>query len=267
MPETPENLSKIFNMPAGDMMEKLGFLTTEQVQQSGRKQAFMVAIRNAMTAGTVAKDDVRIPQFKGNPDFLGLAKKSDIDLLKLTEALGIPDMAVQSANELIAAHQGVNAPTDTIKVPFIGQIHSALYGNKDLTQASLTIQQTIRAAETMLRLQSGKTDPTFHGKKGEFNMDNSRDDARLQHIQNFHKAVSTAESGLAAGAPLEGIGGHKSHIAQAFTDAAAMFSAAKKPGTEQKIDTIVAQVQQVAAHYDAQLQLPTGPAPVIPGIA
>ena len=255
-PQTPVALGKIFNMPTGDMMEKLGIITPEQVAESGRKQGYMLAIRDAINAGTVAANNPLLPQFKGAPDFLGLAKKSDDDLLLLTEDLDISTVAVEMAQTIIETRVGVNQPGEKLQVPFIGAIHNTLYGNRDLSQASLCIQQAIRASDSAIRMQEGLSDPTAHAKKREFGFKNDKDDSRVKDAVFLHEAISTQESTTQPGKIVD-VSNFKEALGAVFAAASDMFASAGKPEIAEK-------VKLVATHYTAQLKDAPGAAPTTP---
>jgi hypothetical protein len=253
---TPEQLGKIFNMPLGDMMEKLGIITPAQVAESGRKQAYMIVIRDEIKAGRIAADDDAIPQFKGAPDFLGLASKSEDALEGMCKVKGIPHEAFEAAEILVNTRQGVNKQDEQFPVPFIGMIHNKLYGNVALTQASLCIQQAIRASETALRLQEGTADPAAHSKKREFNFPNDKDDARVRYAVELHRKLSTLESATIPGTKIN-IADLKGLLPAVFADAVGLFTAAGKPD-------IATQVRSVATFYAARINGTLSAAPAAP---
>lgn len=242
-PIPPEELATIFDLPSGMAMEKLGVLTKAQVAQSGKIQAAMLAIKNKLQSGGVAEKLVKeqVGNFKGSIDFLGLASKQD-NIPAILDALGISAEELAVAQGVIDRREGVNIEGDAIIIPPMGQIHNKLYVDHPTNQGFLTVQQSIRAANTALRLARGDVDPDMHERRREFTFPNDRDDVRLQVIQTVHQALSYEESKGA------GVGGDPSYLAtygekikQGFADAADMFEAAEK---EQ-----IAQYVRRAANY------------------
>jgi hypothetical protein len=173
-------------------MSKLGVLSKEQVEKSGKVQAAMLAVKNKIQSGELSESDAQLilGEFRGQTDFMSLCFK-DIDRTLID--LDVTDTELKAAQAVVDNREGVNKPDDAIKLPPIGMIHGKLHISRDLAQAFLVAQQSVRAANCEYRLASGQSDPAIHETRREFNFDNSRDDQRLQDIQSAHKKLSVNE--------------------------------------------------------------------------
>ncbi len=242
---SPEQLREIFSGPLGPMLGKMGVLSEEQQDQSGQKQALMVAVRNAVELGYLEEAD--LPSFKGNVDFLGLAGMNDAEVSALLEKGQIDDKEMRLAQRLVDSAAGVNAQNEMYKLPFIGQIHAKLHGNFGVSQAALTMQQAIRASETAQRLANGETDPSQFESKREFNYSNPNDLPQTQNAVAVHKAVAEIERDT----PEKTVGvlpeDTAHHLAQVYRDAAQMFDDAGY--------TTLAENARIVASNDPFLQL------------
>ena len=218
---TPSQLRDIFSGPLGPMLGKMGVLSEEQQALSGQKQALMVAVRNAVELGYLEEAD--LPSFKGNVDFLGLAGMDDAQVSALLEKGQIDDKEMRLAQRIVDSSAGVNAPEETYKLPFIGQIHAKLHGNFEVSQAALTMQQAIRASDTALRLASGETDPGQFENKREFNFSNPNDLPETKNAVAVHKALAEIERDAVENTVAVFPEDAAHHLANVYGDAAKMF--------------------------------------------
>jgi len=169
-----------FSKPLGPMLEAQGILSPEQVEQSGRAQAYMIAVRNALEeekidiATVIHETNVK----KGDPNKpnFGVFSQCDTEsqrqyFLKrvglnsshLDAALKIVDDANNNSSNVNQGHE--------IEVTPIGFIHMDLHAKNienfgDIKQSALLAQRAIDAADALDRLNNEQTNAALGAKRG-----------------------------------------------------------------------------------------------------
>lgn len=161
----------ILNKPTGDALEAAGFLTSDQVDQSGQVQALMIAIRDKAEAdpafnANAVKTIGEMGSGSNAINFFKMLGKSDADLTMIKTTLAITDADVTAGRKVVEdARAGRGSVNDgkNIEVPGMGQIHKARFadsieGFKAMDQGFLIAQRGIEALRAYNRIQLGAHD-------------------------------------------------------------------------------------------------------------
>lgn len=246
-----------FNTYIGGILQNLGLLTKEQDAESGKKQAFMMAVRQALYDGKVDLKTLKSEGFSvrsGKVNFVSIATWPDEKVERLRRVANISDDDVAAQQARVDARKGVNDRNERHPVPMIGEVQDALYGISSARHAGVAAQQAIRAAATFLQPNLNQDD---FDKKGEFNFSNPNDPDGVTKNTALHKEISIAKK--------DGIALDNSYPAQideAFARAEKMFrearqhtAAAKLRKAKELVDT------HLASHRPGAAPAPGGPAP------
>lgn len=259
-----------FSKPLGPMLEAQGILSAEQVEQSGRAQAYMIAVRNALEeekidiATVIHETNVK----KGDPNKpnFGVFSQCDTEsqrqyFLKrvglnnshLDAALKIVDDANKNSSNVNQGHE--------IEVTPIGFIHMDLHAKNienfgDIKQSALLAQRAIDAADALDRLNNEQTNAALGAKRG-FKLWGDESPMLKDIVETCQTLNECETNGTTPDKNL------RVHIVAAFDEASAIFENAGYPQLADNITAVKVNVLGIpefqSQRRDATIEAPENP--------
>lgn len=190
---TVQDFCAVFDKPLGLIYEKSGIIDAGQVEENGRIQSELLALRDALYDENNTPIEARIallPKFKNKPDLAALVTDPGLRT-EISNSLALSIEAFQRAQDIVNRHAGVNPDLSRIPVPLIGFIHEKKANvdpgakNAALTGQSLArlLVQVERLTETGADLEKAQ-ERIFHS---------DRDPAALQTLQQIREGLLSLE--------------------------------------------------------------------------
>ncbi len=191
---SPEQLHDICAGSFRKMLVFMGIVTQKDSDFISERHVVMQAVSTALRNQAIAANNQDYLKSDNPYDFMGILTMQDHDMMSLLDSHGITREDLQAARAELESEQSYLGTLDDYRIPMIGELFSEVLDRPGLVDAALTLQQAVRSADTVYRLQQGEADNGMYYKRREICEYVFPKDLRLQEAMALHYDLVSLES-------------------------------------------------------------------------